>query len=107
MTQAAFFLGSLFGGPIFGKLADAKGRRMTVIASNLLVGLAGTAAALAIDITTFCAAFFVLGFNTYPQINILYILGKTMDQRSVIIFSINTIGFFQNSTDSAYFFTSC
>jgi len=74
LSQAMFFVGSLAGGPLFGWLADHKGRRWAFILSNFLAGLAGVGAALSPNFYCYATALFVLGFNAYPQINILYIL---------------------------------
>ncbi|KAF2353505.1 Major facilitator sugar transporter-like [Trinorchestia longiramus] len=73
-SQATAFLGSILGGPLFGWLADTWGRRTAIIASNMLVGVAGVAAALSPNFITYCVSIFFLGFNAYPQVNILYIL---------------------------------
>ena len=75
-SQAVFFMGSLVGGPLFGWLADYRGRKFALIASNFLSGLSGVAASFSSNFTIYCASMFILGFNAYPQINILYILGE-------------------------------
>ena len=76
LAESLFFMGSVVGGPFFGCLADQKGRKMALYASNILAAISGTVIVFFSNFYFFCLCSFFLGSTIISQINIIYILSE-------------------------------
>lgn len=59
IAQSVFFAGAVFGGLIFGWIADRYGRIPSLVGSNVVAGLAGIATAFSYNFFTFTVCRFI------------------------------------------------
>ncbi|CAL4127331.1 unnamed protein product, partial [Meganyctiphanes norvegica] len=73
-AQSLFYVGSVIGCQIFGYLADAYGRKPTIILSNVVGGVVGIASAFANSFITFTVLRFIVGMVFDSHFTILYMM---------------------------------
>ena len=76
IAQAIFFIGAVFGGLLFGWIADRFGRIPSLMGSNLVGFVAGVATAFTGNFWTFTFCRFMLGFAFDNCFMMMYIIGK-------------------------------
>nr|XP_034179644.1 carcinine transporter-like [Osmia lignaria] len=74
LAQSIYFVGSIFGGLIFGWLADKYGRVPTLVITNLLALIGGISTIYSKKFWHFCACRFVVGIAYDNMFVIAYIL---------------------------------
>ncbi|XP_071534074.1 solute carrier family 22 member 3-like [Panulirus ornatus] len=74
MAQSLFFIGSLFGCPTLGWVADRWGRIPTTVFSNLLAAIIGIASAFSSSFIMFIVSRFLIGFIYEQHYTIGFIL---------------------------------
>ncbi|CAL7934081.1 unnamed protein product [Xylocopa violacea] len=74
MAQSIFFIGAIFGGLIFGWIADQYGRIPALIGANLMGFLAGVATAFTDSFWQFALCRFFVGFAFDNCFTMMYIL---------------------------------
>lgn len=75
-AQSIFFIGAIFGGLLFGWIADKFGRIPSMIACNVVGCLAGMATAYMETFWQFALMRFIVGFAFDNCFMIMYILGE-------------------------------
>lgn len=76
IAQSIFFIGAIFGGLIFGWIADQYGRIPALIGANLMGFLAGVATAFTVSFWQFTLCRFFVGFAFDNCFTMMYILGN-------------------------------
>lgn len=76
IAQSIFFIGAIFGGLIFGWIADQYGRIPALIGSNVMGFLAGVATAFTNTFWQFALCRFFVGFAFDNCFTMMYILGN-------------------------------
>ena len=76
IAQSIFFVGAIFGGLIFGWIADQYGRIPALIGANLMGFLAGVATAFTDTFWQFTLCRFFVGFAFDNCFTMMYILGN-------------------------------
>lgn len=75
-AQAIFFVGAIFGGLIFGWIADRYGRIPALVGTNTIGAVAGIATAFTHSFWAFSFCRFLVGFAFDNCFVMMYILGK-------------------------------
>jgi len=75
-AQSVFFVGAIFGGLIFGWIADRYGRIPALVGANVTGFLAGVATVLAGSFWEFALCRFFVGFAFDNCFTMMYILGN-------------------------------
>lgn len=78
IAQSVFFVGAIFGGLLFGWIADRYGRIPSLVCTNMVGAIAGIATAFTNNFWTFTICRFFVGFAFDSAFTIMYILGKSM-----------------------------
>ena len=89
-AQSIFFVGAVFGGLIFGWIADRYGRIPALVGTNLVGFLAGIATVFSGNFWEFAVCRFFYGFAFDNCFTMMYILGKLQSK------STGSIKFFFN-----------
>nr|XP_033191420.1 organic cation transporter-like protein [Bombus vancouverensis nearcticus] len=76
IAQSIFFIGAIFGGLIFGWVADQYGRIPALLGANLMGFLAGVATAFTGSFWQFTLCRFFVGFAFDNCFTMMYILGN-------------------------------
>ena len=76
VAQSIFFIGAIFGGLIFGWIADQYGRIPALIGANMMGFLAGVATAFTNTFWQFALCRFFVGFAFDNCFTMMYILGN-------------------------------
>lgn len=79
-AQSVFFVGAIFGGLIFGWIADRYGRIPALVGANITGFLAGVATVLAGSFWEFALCRFFVGFAFDNCFTMMYILGTYVSQ---------------------------
>lgn len=74
-AQSVFFVGAIFGGLIFGWIADRYGRIPALIGANMVGCFAGVATAFSVNFWQFTLCRFFVGFAFDNCFTMMYILG--------------------------------
>lgn len=74
LAQSIFFVGSIFGGFIFGWLSDKYGRIPMLISTNMMGFVGGVSTVYATSFWQFCLCRFIVGFAYDNTFVIAYIL---------------------------------
>lgn len=84
-AQSIFFVGAIFGGLIFGWIADRYGRIPALVGANVTGFLAGVATVLADSFWEFALCRFFVGFAFDNCFTMMYILGMYNTRSEAIV----------------------
>nr|KAI8729344.1 organic cation transporter protein-like isoform X1 [Biomphalaria glabrata] len=95
LAQMFYMLGSFLGTFIFGPLGDVIGRRLIMITSGLIYGVASTCVAFSMSLTFLCIISLVNGSACTAYYNVLYVLGlELVGQNNRILAGTVIVSFF-------------
>lgn len=75
-TQAMFYGGAIFGGFLFGYIADRFGRQPALVICNCIGGIGGLLTAYSNSFWTFGISRFIVGFAYDNCYTLMYIIGN-------------------------------
>ena len=84
VAQSIFFVGAIFGGLIFGWIADKYGRIPALVGTNIAGFIAGIMTAFTGNFWQFAACRFLVGLAFDNCFTMMYILGRRKEKKNYL-----------------------